>query len=48
MLRVILAMVIPAILYAVFAVLYRNKTCGGHCGGCEGTCRMTGEKYEDE
>jgi hypothetical protein len=48
MLRVILAMVILTVLYAVFGVLYRNKSCGGHCGGCSGTCRVTGEKYEDD
>ena len=33
MLRAIGGMAIMAILYAVFAVLYRDKTCEGNCGG---------------
>ena len=48
MIRAILGMAVMAVLYAVFAVLYRDKDCGGHCGACEGTCRATGEKYEHD
>lgn len=48
MIRALLSMAILGVFYAVFAVLYRNKSCSGHCGGCSGTCRVTGEKYEDE
>ncbi len=47
MLRVIVGMAVTATLYAVFALLYRNKTCTGNCGACQGTCRVTGEDYEN-
>jgi hypothetical protein len=48
MLRVISGMAIMAILYAAFAVLYRDKRCGGNCGACSGTCQATGEPYDSD
>ena len=47
MLRVIVGMAAMAILYAAFAVFYREKDCGGNCGACSGSCH-TGGKYEHD
>jgi hypothetical protein len=46
MLRVILGMAAMAVMYAVFAVLYRDKGCGGNCGACHGSCHATGDTYD--
>lgn len=34
MLRVIIGMAAMAVLYAAFAVFYREKECPGNCGAC--------------
>jgi len=47
MTRAILGMAILGVLFAVFAALYRDKTCSGNCGACHGTCKATGEHYEE-
>lgn len=44
MVRTILMMVLLAIGYAAFAILFRNKRCSGNCGSCVGSCDTTGEK----
>ena len=48
MLRATIGIVVMAVMYAVFAVLYRDKQCSGNCGACSGTCHATGEKYDND
>jgi len=44
MLRTILPILLLAVGYAVFAVLFRNKRCSGNCGSCVGSCHSQGEE----
>jgi hypothetical protein len=42
MIRAFVAMSLLGLAYAGFTMLFRNKSCAGNCGACQGSCRAAG------
>jgi hypothetical protein len=48
MIRALIAMSLVGIAYVAFATLFRNKSCVGNCGACQGSCRAAGGHHEED
>ena len=48
MIRSIIAMALLGAAYVAFTLLFRNKSCTGNCGACQGSCRAARGRYEED
>jgi hypothetical protein len=48
MIRTLIAMSLLGVAYAAFTLLFRNQSCAGNCGACQGSCRAAGGHHETD